>query len=824
MASLWNVLDDAGCGHPVGIDDFNLRGSGDNPEQQTILAVDLSIWICEGMSSTALSSFHADPALYLVYQRTMKLLKLGLGLVFVMEGQRRVRSQTIATSSTTQTHHELKQRRSGSQFWDACKRCETLLKCLGVPVVRAEAEGEALCALLNSSGIVDGVISNDGDCLLFGCKTIYTNFSSENLENRQVMRYDKEKLVANLGGGSGANRTIKLHREDLVAFAMLCGSDMCGGGISNCGPAKAIQFLHACKSLKQHTNERTCLDELLSWSDEASAAAFKSKEVCIDCDDDGPCTVPLRCCSLCQHPGDKRSHEKHGCVECGTGPGEGCFVVTQNEKILRSMKEKAMRSIPPRNIVNGYFAPNSNNIPSSLTLLKSKPYSLQSADPEKLFTTTSLILKGRTVLQTNDYIKQTLPQLLARLDLWDTAPRNRYANTKQRYKPIPARIEKRVVRQSQQCYEMMWSINLNPLSSDENDEPFQFTTVECTNLIDSNFPQLLKAFKQEERRKLQGRNEEERQRKYGGLLSNNNNAQQRKPNQRPDFNKPHAGKRKRVRERNFDAARVSKVPKKSQEMMTKSTGLCLGNDVSMLIDNMPNELPKVHCNDVDHEDNDVSEQWEEAPNDDLVKYNLTQSFSVNNDEYYTKGDDIGGIESYSQDKAENDSSYSRGLKSSEENHEDDHNNELNDHLDDILENAWHVNTQSNHDTDDGGYADDYLYSYDDHNQQSNLISHPHYSLHHDGMEGFGLNSGDHVENEYQYQQNSSEQYKDQVWERSGGIPPPVGGGYHDNDADCAVWRADRTLDLRLLSNERVYCDFGIDIEITPIMSRKRYTR
>ena len=89
--------------------------------------------------------------------------------------------------------------------------------------------------------------------MLFGCKTIYTNFSSENLENRQVLRYNAEKLVANLGGSS-AKRTIKMHREDLVAFAMLCGSDMCGGGINHCGPAKAIQFLHACRSLKQHTN------------------------------------------------------------------------------------------------------------------------------------------------------------------------------------------------------------------------------------------------------------------------------------------------------------------------------------------------------------------------------------------------------------------------------------------------------------------------------------------------------------------------------------------------------------------------------------------
>ena len=158
ISSLWSVLDEAGCGTPVGIEEFHLRGSGKrkcDDVRQSILAVDLSIWICEGIASTALSSFHSDPALHLVYQRTTKLLKLGLGLVFVVEGKRRVR---VSSSQS----HTLKQR-SGSQFWRASERCVELLRLLGVPVVHAEAEGEALCSLLNAQGFVDGVISNDGD-------------------------------------------------------------------------------------------------------------------------------------------------------------------------------------------------------------------------------------------------------------------------------------------------------------------------------------------------------------------------------------------------------------------------------------------------------------------------------------------------------------------------------------------------------------------------------------------------------------------------------------------------------------------------------------
>ena len=587
VSSLWAALDEAGCGTPVSIHDFNLRGSEIN-EKNSILAVDLSIWICEGISSTALSTFHADPALHLVYQRVTKLLKLGFGLVFVVEGQRRV-FVPAASSSAFQQNHELKSRRSGSQFWDASKRCEAMLQSLGVPVVRAQAEGEALCALLNSSGLVDGVISNDGDCLLFGAKTVYTNFSSENLENRQVMRYDASKLVfaQRNGDDHSTTRTTKLSREDLIAFGMICGSDMCGEGIPRCGHKKAIQFLHACRSVKgQQCHGRTCLDELLSWSDIAAAGGGSdSRDVYLDCDDDGPCTVPLRCCSICLHTGDKLQHEKHGCVECGTGPGEGCCVVSSNEKFLRSLKEKALKgSIAPRHIVDQYFSPNSNDVPSSLHLLLSKPH-VVSPDARSLFTT-SMILKGRTAESSREYIKSTLPKLLARLDLWDTRPRNNYitSTSKHKYKPIPLRIEKSVVKQSMQCYELAWSINIGVIE----DEQVQFNTFECQSVVDAVLPQLVKTFHQEERRKQQGRAEEERRRRFTGANSRKNHVSNRNlqlQNQRRDATRnPHAGQRRRKRDRIFDVSRISKLPKTSAYDCSG-----VGLDVSQLIDSFPDE-------------------------------------------------------------------------------------------------------------------------------------------------------------------------------------------------------------------------------------------
>jgi len=89
VQSLWTALDESGCGQRVGLDAFRLRKRREPDEKpnadaddrgQHVLAVDLSIWVMEGLKSTVLASFHADPAVHLVYSRAVSLLTLGFGL------------------------------------------------------------------------------------------------------------------------------------------------------------------------------------------------------------------------------------------------------------------------------------------------------------------------------------------------------------------------------------------------------------------------------------------------------------------------------------------------------------------------------------------------------------------------------------------------------------------------------------------------------------------------------------------------------------------------------------------------------------------------
>ena len=557
VQSLWTVLEESRCGTPVGIEEFALKE--DAKGRSSVLAVDTSLWICEALASTALSSFHSDPVLYLIYQRSIKLLKLGLHLIFVLEGDKRRISNNDG--------QEFRKRRSGTEFVAATNRTETLLRMLGVTVVRAEAEGEALCALLNQRGIVDGIISNDADAFLFGGLTIYTQFTLQNLSNRTVMKFDADKLRATFDGAS-ASRSIPLGRKDLIAFALLTGSDMCGNGVKDVGYQKAIKFFDACRSLSI-----TCLDKLLLWGEE------ETKKAVHDVDDDGPSTI--RCCSLCLHPGSKDLHQKHGCIECGTAAGDGCFVVTSMEKVVMAMQQKIEKErFAPRVAVEAYFCPNGNSVPSSLGSVMSK-ICTATPDAAQLFNS-SLILKGASLSSSQDFIQQTLPPLLARLDLFSSAPRNVYATvSNQKYQPIPIRIEKTLVRKSDPCYEVIWAIAIDK-------QQIEFTTHEFQCLINNAFPRLVDTFNREERKKQRGLVELERHKKFVGGASHPSQQQQREK----QFNRSMKVGQRRKRERQFDAPNIRK-PKMNLPNTQQSS------DVAMLMNNLPQVL-KTQAVDVSH--------------------------------------------------------------------------------------------------------------------------------------------------------------------------------------------------------------------------------
>ena len=559
VAALWSVLD--GSATAIGLRDWlpsatdTADAANSNPTATSTtgssahqrhrrpqrLAIDLSIWICEAQTSTVLRNFHADPAVFLTYQRTVALLKMGIQLIAVLEGDRRGNGD----GGSSNGGDGRRRRGSAGAFAAACRSCERMLTLLGVPVVLADFEGEALCALLNQRGVVDGVISNDGDCLLFGATTVYTDFSLINLTRGAVRRYEASNLRAATTAADDADPAatthITLDRDDLIAFAILCGSDIAGDGVATMGGKKAVKFIDMCR--RSDASTRTALETLRLWGAEArlhaattmavAAAAAASATESDFADADGNAgsvaeATKQRCCSLCLHAGDKRLHSSNGCEECGTGPGDGCYPVSLAERYKSSIKDKVMQGAATFSVstIDAYLTPNGNTIPQTTTGASvSADLPMQQPRYQEALRS-SLLFKGNTRSTSQEYLRQTMPKLLARLYILDKArsslPENRYASSSSNFSddvPTPRKIIGRQIKSGHPHYLLEWV-----LGKKEEEDQLIFVTSEWQSIVDAKMSALVDAFRRNEQKT---QNEENRRAMFGqgrgGSASYSNN-------------------------------------------------------------------------------------------------------------------------------------------------------------------------------------------------------------------------------------------------------------------------------------------------------------
>lgn len=113
-----------------------------------------------------------------------------------------------------------------------------LLKQFGYPIHPAPGEAEAECALLQREGIVDAVLSEDVDTLMFGSGITIRNWSPEKSGNTptHVNVYD---AVETKNGPSA------LDREGMILVALMSGGDYVPEGIPGCGPKTACEAAKA---------------------------------------------------------------------------------------------------------------------------------------------------------------------------------------------------------------------------------------------------------------------------------------------------------------------------------------------------------------------------------------------------------------------------------------------------------------------------------------------------------------------------------------------------------------------------------------------------
>eukprot|EP01045_Picozoa_sp_COSAG04_P008852 COSAG04_NODE_499_length_13372_cov_8.292398_7_plen_1071_part_00 len=107
-----------------------------------------------------------------------------------------------------------------------------LLELCGIPFVTAPMEAEAQCAALEELGLVDGVISDDGDTFLFGARHVFKNIFDTTGAGVQTYWMDDIETELNCD------------RKRCVHLAHLLGSDYTTG-VVGIGPVNAVEVLAA---------------------------------------------------------------------------------------------------------------------------------------------------------------------------------------------------------------------------------------------------------------------------------------------------------------------------------------------------------------------------------------------------------------------------------------------------------------------------------------------------------------------------------------------------------------------------------------------------
>ncbi|KAI0428192.1 hypothetical protein F5Y09DRAFT_8094 [Xylaria sp. FL1042] len=208
------------------------------------IAIDISIWQFQAQAARGGS----NPAIRTLFYRLLRLLSLSIQPIFVFDGPNKPTFK--------------RNKRSGRGDGVATAMAKRLIKLFGFIIHDAPGEAEAECALLQQHGIVDAVLSEDVDTIMFGCTRTLRNWSSEGTKGSKtpthVSMYDTQEL------GQGASG---LDREGMVLVALMSGGDYLPEGIPGAGVKLACEAARAGfgKSLCQLKRSNT--SELASWKE-----------------------------------------------------------------------------------------------------------------------------------------------------------------------------------------------------------------------------------------------------------------------------------------------------------------------------------------------------------------------------------------------------------------------------------------------------------------------------------------------------------------------------------------------------------------------------
>jgi Holliday junction resolvase YEN1 len=117
-----------------------------------------------------------------------------------------------------------------------------LIELFRFPWHAAPGEAEAECAMLQTEGLVDAVMSDDVDTVMFGSTVTMRNFSRDSSSRTGAASHVNVCRTADTADGEA---NVPLDRGGMILFAMLSGGDYLPAGVPRCGPKLAAEIAKA---------------------------------------------------------------------------------------------------------------------------------------------------------------------------------------------------------------------------------------------------------------------------------------------------------------------------------------------------------------------------------------------------------------------------------------------------------------------------------------------------------------------------------------------------------------------------------------------------
>ncbi|KAF2003731.1 hypothetical protein P154DRAFT_460427 [Amniculicola lignicola CBS 123094] len=236
------------------------------------IAIDVSIWLFQIQASKG----GTNPALRTFYYRLLRLIALAINPIFVFDGPNKPPFK--------------RNKRTGPNVASIPEfLAKQLLKQFGFPIHLAPGEAEAECALLQREGIVDAVLSEDVDTMMFGSGMTMRNWSPEQKTGKTPTHVNIYDAVKTKNGPSG------LDRDGMILVALMSGGDYVPEGIPGCGPKTACEAARAgfgrdlCKIARGDTRAIQAWKERLQHELKTNEnKLFKRKHGALNIPDDFP--------------------------------------------------------------------------------------------------------------------------------------------------------------------------------------------------------------------------------------------------------------------------------------------------------------------------------------------------------------------------------------------------------------------------------------------------------------------------------------------------------------------------------------------------------